>query len=180
MGGQAVVTEDDHVGDKTSVHGVADADAAFAALFAEEFENVFRTIYRIVGEKEAARDATQEAFARAYAHWKRVSTLDRPGAWVRRVAIRIAVHSVRGLLRQQRIAQRLHEPPAETEANPDLHRALLSLPRVQRAAIVLHYFEGRPIVEVGELLDCSEGAAKVRLHRARKRLGELLGEEVDE
>ena len=50
----------------------------------------------------------------------------------------------------------------------------------QRACVLLFYFEDRPIAEVVEILGISDGAVKVHLHRARKRLSELLREEVDE
>jgi RNA polymerase sigma-70 factor (ECF subfamily) len=42
--------------------------------------------------------------------------------------------------------------------------------------VALFYLEDRPVGDVAELLGCTETTAKVHLHRARKRLGELLGE----
>jgi RNA polymerase sigma factor (sigma-70 family) len=45
---------------------------------------------------------------------------------------------------------------------------------MQRAAVVLFYFEDRPVSEVAEILDCSTSTAKVHLHKARKKLAELL------
>jgi RNA polymerase sigma-70 factor (ECF subfamily) len=47
---------------------------------------------------------------------------------------------------------------------------------MQRAAIVLFYFEDRPVSEIAEILDCAPSTAKVHLHRARKTLAERLGE----
>jgi RNA polymerase sigma-70 factor (ECF subfamily) len=44
----------------------------------------------------------------------------------------------------------------------------------------LFYFEDRPVSEIAFMLGISDGAVKVHLHRARKRLSELLGEEVGE
>ncbi len=51
---------------------------------------------------------------------------------------------------------------------------------MQRAAIVLFYFEDLPVAEIAHILDCAEPTARVHLHRARKRLAEVLGEEVSE
>ena len=68
--------------------------------------------------------------------------------------------------------------PAEAAASADVLAALGRLPGKQRAAAVLFYFEDRPLDEIAELLDCSPSTAGVHLHRARTRLGELLGEEV--
>jgi RNA polymerase sigma-70 factor, ECF subfamily len=51
---------------------------------------------------------------------------------------------------------------------------------MQRAAVVLFYFEDLPLSEIASILRCSEATVRVHLHRARKRLAELLGEEVIE
>ncbi|MCA1695161.1 MAG: hypothetical protein LC749_10765, partial [Actinobacteria bacterium] len=63
----------------------------FDALFRREYPEIVRTAYGVLGERQAAEDVAQEAFARLYARWPRVGSYDRPGAWVRRVAIRVAV-----------------------------------------------------------------------------------------
>jgi RNA polymerase sigma-70 factor (ECF subfamily) len=156
------------------------SDVAFESIFRTEFTKVQRTIYPIVGEAESARDITQEAFTRLYTHWKKVSGYERPEAWVRRVAIRLAVRSRRRTFMHFRAVGRLEAPRPIVPGDPDLARALLELPPTQRAAIVLFYFEDLPISEAAELMGCSEGTAKVRLHRGRERLREILGEEAND
>lgn len=56
--------------------------------------------------------------------------------------------------------------------------ALRSLPSRQRALVVLYYYEDRPLSESAELLGMSSGAAKVALHRARRKVAEMLALEV--
>jgi RNA polymerase sigma factor (sigma-70 family) len=51
---------------------------------------------------------------------------------------------------------------------------------MQRATVVLFYFEDRPVAEIADILGISDGSVKVHLHRARQRLVVLLGEEVGE
>jgi RNA polymerase sigma factor (sigma-70 family) len=63
-------------------------------------------------------------------------------------------------------------------ADVDVLRAIRDLSGMQRAAVVLFYFEDRPLAEVADMLGCTESTARVHLHRARKRLAEILGEEV--
>ncbi|MGH7858844.1 MAG: RNA polymerase sigma factor, partial [Candidatus Binatia bacterium] len=145
-----------------------------------DFQKVLRTIYPIVGEAETARDITQEAFTRLYAHWKKVSVYERPEAWLRRVAIRLAVRSRRRLGLHLRTIGRMDQPRPVVPADPDLSRAILDLPAKLRVAIVLFYFEDLPVSESAELMGCSEGTAKVRLHRGRQRLREILGEEAND
>jgi RNA polymerase sigma-70 factor (ECF subfamily) len=156
----------------------AETDSGFAWLFRDEYPAIVRTAYLMLGDREAAEDVAQEAFVRLYARWRRVSRYDRPGAWVRRVAIRLAA---RARYRRPILALLPEQPgPAEVAADPDLRRALLSLPANQRAAIVLHYLEDLPVAEVAGLMGCAVSTAKVHLHRARKRLAMLLGEETDD
>jgi len=66
---------------------------------------------------------------------------------------------------------------AQPALDLDVLRAVAKLPGTQRAAIVLFYLEDRPVAEVADSLGCSDATARVHLHRGRKRLAELLGEE---
>jgi RNA polymerase sigma-70 factor (sigma-E family) len=155
-----------------------ETESAFAWLFRDEYPAIVRTAYLMLGDREAAEDVAQEAFVRLYARWRKVSRYERPGAWVRRVAIREASRARR---RPRALALAPEQPGlAETSADLDLRRALLSLPPNQRAAIVLHYLEDLPLAQVAELMGVATSTAKVHLHRARKRLALLLGEETND
>lgn len=59
----------------------------------------------------------------------------------------------------------------------DLFKAVMSLPKKERTVIHLFYYEDMPIKEISELLKIKESAVKTRLHRARKSLKEILGDE---
>lgn len=147
-------------------------------FFRAEYPQVVRSAYLVVYDQEAARDVAQEAFVQLLRHWNKVSKYEKPEAWVRRVAIRLAVK----VAKKQRTLTPLidgHDTPATQQmGDPDLARAVAQLPGKQRVAIVLFYFEDRPVSEIAEILDCSEATAKVHLHRARKKLAALLGEGV--
>jgi RNA polymerase sigma-70 factor (sigma-E family) len=155
-----------------------ETEAGFAWLFRDEYPSIVRTAYLMLGDREAAEDVAQEAFVRLYARWSRVSRYDRPGAWVRRVAIRLAVRARRRAATLPLQAEQLGHQ--EAPGDPDLRRALLALPAKQRAAVVLHYLEDLPVADVAELMGCAVSTAKVHLHRARKRLALELGEETDD
>lgn len=160
--------------------GVEVDDGEYAAFYRAELRAVTRTVYLIVHDAGRAEEIAQEAFVQLLRHWPSVSRYERPGAWVRRVAIRLATREVqrdrRRLLLERQAAPSLPLVPQ----NVDLLRAVARLPAQQRAAVVLFYFEDRPIAEIVDLLGCSESAAKVWLHRARHRLAELLQEEVED
>jgi RNA polymerase sigma factor (sigma-70 family) len=153
-------------------------------LFDDHYDQVVRTAFLIVQDWGRAEEVAQDAFVQLLRYWPRVSRHEMPEAWVRRVAVRLAVRSVR---REQRLTSAMVRSvppptvvadPAEAAASADVLAALGRLPGKQRAAAVLFYFEDRPLDEIAELLDCSTSTAGVHLHRARTRLGELLGEEV--
>jgi len=160
-----------------------DAEAEFTAFFRVEFARVLRTVRFVVGDPGRAEEITQDAFVQLLDHWPKVSGYERPEAWVRRVAIRMAGRAAR----RERMARLLDstfgtaEPTSEMpEGDSDVVAAVRQLPPGQRTAVVLFYFEDRPVVEVAELLGCSPATARVHLHRARRRLAALLGEVVDD
>lgn len=148
----------------------------FDSVFAAEYAPVLRTIFLICHDSHQAQDVTQEAFVELLRHWDKVSRYERPGAWVRRVAIRKLVKAMRREVRR-REAEIAFEPPATMgPADIDVLRAVRALPLRQRTAVVLYYYEDRPLDEVAELLDCSPSTAAAHVHRARAKLGGLLQE----
>lgn len=147
----------------------------FVAFYREEFSSVVRTAFLILHDRERARDIAQEAFVELFSRWSRISLYDRPEAWVRRVAIRLAVRAARREQLRQFLERELDAPSVQIPMDFDVLRAVRELPPAQRAAVVLFYFEDRPVAEVADILTCSVMTAKVHLHRARKRLAQRLG-----
>ncbi len=66
-----------------------------------------------------------------------------------------------------------------TQRREQLRLAMLRLPIILAEALELHYFEGLCGRELAEALDIPEPTARGRLHRARRQLAELLGEDLD-
>jgi RNA polymerase sigma-70 factor (ECF subfamily) len=158
-------------------------DAEYTWFFHAEYPQVVRTVHLILRDAGRAEDVAQEAFLALYARWPRISRYERPDLWVRRIAIRLAV---RAAVREGNRAQRERGAPAASPspgpapADPDVMRAIRSLPSAQRAAIVLFYFEDRPATEIAKILGCAESTARVHLVHARARLVELLSEHGEE
>jgi RNA polymerase sigma factor (sigma-70 family) len=160
---------------------VTDPSVTFDEVFAAEFTAVERTVFLIGHDREMAKEVTQDAFVALLGAWRKVSRYERPGAWVRRVAIRLAVRRLR------RDQSRLHAelralevPDVGMSRDLDVLTAVRSLPARQRAAVVLFYFEDRSVLEIADLMGCSPRTARVHLYRARQRLSQLLSvTEVD-
>lgn len=158
---------------------VTDGEIEFSVFFRAEFGAVLRTVSLMLRDDARAEEVTQDAFIQLLKNWPKVSRYDRPQAWVRRVAIRLAMR----VIRRDRLwaVARFKLAPAGASPGPslDVADAIGRLSSSQRAAIVLHYYEDRPVVEIAAILGCAEPTARVHLHRARQRLRELLGEVDD-
>jgi RNA polymerase sigma-70 factor (ECF subfamily) len=156
-------------------------EESFLWFFAGEYPRLVRSLSHLV-RREDAEDMSQEAFARLHQRWAKISRYERPDAWVRRVAINLALsHAKREGRRREREtrAERLtSRGPADDMVDTEVLNAIHTLPSRDQALVVLFYFEDRPIGEAAEILQISPGAAKVALHRARARLAELLHDEV--
>jgi RNA polymerase sigma factor (sigma-70 family) len=159
---------------------VSERDVEFTSFFRAEYPALVRTLCVVLHDRERAQDVAQDAFVQLFARWRRISHYERPDAWVRRVAIRMAVRTARRERLRPQLERELEAAPLARPLDIDLLRAIHQFPASQRAAVALFYLEDRPVSEVAEILACTEVTAKVHLHRARKRLADLLGEERSE
>jgi RNA polymerase sigma-70 factor (sigma-E family) len=151
-------------------------DREFEELFDAEFPSVVRSVFVVCQDVGRAEDLAQEAFLELLRHWGRVSRYERPGAWVRRVAIRKAVQVTKRESRRGWLERRAAAGTTGTGQPPDswhddsLWAAVRSLPPQQRAVVALFYYEDMTVEEAAGLLGCSVSTVKVHLHRARETL----------
>jgi RNA polymerase sigma-70 factor (ECF subfamily) len=151
---------------------------SYDAFFRASYLPVVRTVHLVVHDRVLAEDVAQEAFYRLLGHWRTVSTYDLPEAWVRRVAIRIAVREVQRSAARAAKEQREIVGAYDDLPDPDLVAAVRELSPMQRTVVALYYWEDRPVAEMAEILEVSESTIKQHLHRARQRLAAMLREEV--
>jgi RNA polymerase sigma-70 factor (ECF subfamily) len=115
-----------------------------------------------------------EAFARAM-HYD--GSIRDPLAWLYRTAFRLAQAELK---QERRVAEWDVEASSPAPELVGLVDALRQLSPNQRAAIVLHHEADLPVEEVARRMGTAAPTVRVHLHRGRKRLRELLGdEEVD-
>jgi RNA polymerase sigma factor (sigma-70 family) len=156
-------------------------EESFSWFFAAEYPQLVRTLSHLV-RREDAEDVSQEAFARLHQRWAKVSRYERPDAWVRRVAINLALsHAKREGRRHERETRAVRltsRGSSDATVDSEVMAAIRTLPSRDQALVVLTYFEDRPFADAAEILQISSGAARVALHRARARLAELLHEEA--
>lgn len=167
-------------------------EEAFAILVEAYQTPVYNLCYRMLGEPEAAEDAAQETFLKVYQNLPRYD-IERPFAtWL----LSIAAHHCIDRLRRRRFStfsidededapveipdQHAPDPEAETarrEQQRRLQRLLQELEPLDRAAVVLRYWQDASEIEIAQVLGLTVPAVKSRLHRARKALAVLWQEE---
>ena len=81
--------------------------SSFDDAFESSYGRLVRTLTVICGDRDVAADCVADAFERAFVRWRRVSRLDDPVAWIRRVAINRAPRHHRRTTRGRRAVERL-------------------------------------------------------------------------
>ncbi|MGH9016344.1 MAG: SigE family RNA polymerase sigma factor [Acidimicrobiales bacterium] len=152
----------------------------FTELYCSSYARLVGQVTVVTADVGAAEDAVQEAFGRLWTRWDVVSTYDRPEAWVRRVAVNVAISRWRRLRRFRPLGD-TDRPAvdAETGIDGDIGAALRRLPVRQRQALLLHHVVGLPVAEVAREMGVAPGTVKSWLFRGRQALhGALSIEEV--
>jgi RNA polymerase sigma-70 factor (ECF subfamily) len=158
---------------------------AFESIVNARMDAVYRLTSAILGDEADARDATQETFVAAWRQIRRLREPEKLDAWLQRIAVNASRMTLRA-----RGRRRVREIPSSTVAAladraaaspPDdaaiLDSALATLPVEQRAILVLHHLEGRPLAEIATILEIPEGTAKSRLFAARRALAAAIAAE---
>lgn len=150
----------------------------FDSFYERHYGAVLRAVVLLVPTVEDAHDVCQEAFLRAFRDWSRVASLENSTAWVRHVAVNIALDAGRRRRSLGRLLPRLaHEArsvPAPDPAALDLRGALSHLSLRQQRVLVLHHLCDLTVTDIAELLDCPEGTVKTHLTRGRAALAARL------
>jgi RNA polymerase sigma-70 factor (sigma-E family) len=143
----------------------------------DEFVNtrgpaLLRFAYLLTGNAHQAEDLVQEALARSHPRWTKVEQYDVPEAYVRKAVLRLYLSWRRRRSSTEVVVATMHDGMAVTMDESDriavreqLWQMLVKLPRMQRAVLVLRYFEDRDDDDIAGLLGCAR--ATVRVHAAR-------------
>jgi RNA polymerase sigma-70 factor, ECF subfamily len=160
------------------------APEPFDAFYLREYPAVVGLLQGLLRSRLVAEELAQETFLVAYRDWSRVSGLDNPRAWVRRVALNQRGSFLRAYLRQQareRSSVVLHEEDTIKLADDhaEVWAAIRTLPPSQAQVIALHYYEDYSVSQIADALGRAPGTIKAQLHHGRRRLARLLGADPD-
>jgi RNA polymerase sigma-70 factor (ECF subfamily) len=153
----------------------------FGEFYLASYGRTVAMVAALVGNKHEAEDIAQEAYARALARWRLLRAYDLPEAWVRKVALRLAIDAARRQRRWVATLARLaslRQAPASEPADDLLHsplgEALLSLPLIERQVLALHYVADLPVNAIAQECGLPPGTVKTRLAAGRRHLEERL------
>jgi RNA polymerase sigma-70 factor (ECF subfamily) len=142
-----------------------------------------RTLIATTGDRHLAQEVTQEALARAWERWDTVSRLDAPEAWCYRVAINLATSQFRRRAALKRAMRRVPQPSWTIEPppqeDPQLQRALATLPDQQRQVVALRFLADLSVDETAQVLRIPVGTVKSASSRALAALRSIIEQEVE-
>ena len=161
------------------------SETDFKTLIEQHSRQVLGIATRILGNPHDAQDVHQEVFLEIWRRWR---TYDGPIDWkayLYRTTVRKALEFAKrsrarrslAALQVPRTGTNTPDGPLQTvELHRRLTRCLAKLPKHQATVFVLSRFEGLSGEKVAEILGCSQGTVRVRLHRAAKQLARDLGD----
>lgn len=184
---------------------VSATKAGFDSLYRAHYPDVHRFVFHFVQDSSLADELTQEAFLKAYQAWEGFRGDAPERIWLLRIARNVCLDYVRSPRARSRGTASLEqnqeegrepggeadsiagkEPPLtveqaarQAEMTDCVQQFVLSLPETLRTPLILHDIEGLTNGDIARVLGCSLQAAKMRLHRARTKLREMMDERCD-
>jgi RNA polymerase sigma-70 factor (ECF subfamily) len=177
----------------------------FDSTYRTHYSDVHRFVFQFVQDASLADELTQETFLKAYRAWGRFRGEAPERIWLLRIARNVCLDYLRGPRSRVRKTASLEvagdegrEPSSESAAFPGkesplsveeaarqaemtdcVQQFVLSLPETLRTPLVLHDMQELTSAEIAQVLGCSVEAAKMRLHRARTKLRQMMEERCD-
>lgn len=160
--------------------------------------SLYRHIYRMVFNEALSEDLFQETFLRIYVHIQRYEPTAKFSTYAFKIATNLCINELKKRQRRKGVPLQEELPDGpngdvvgvvleDVRDTPEMNlsrdqeitavrAALEQLPEHQRAVLTLSFYEGLPYEEIAEILDCSVGTVKSRVHRGKKAMLEFLRE----
>jgi RNA polymerase sigma-70 factor (sigma-E family) len=155
-------------------------ESSFEEYVVARGDALLRFAYVLSGDRYLAEDLVQEVLARVHGRWHRMAHVEQPDAYLRTAVVR------------QFLSWRRRRASGETPTDPmperasavdtatrqatqdEMWRLLATLPRKQRAVLVLRFYEDLPDPEIAEVLGCRPATVRAHASRGLARLRRLL------
>lgn len=175
----------------------------FDSVYRSHFANVRHFVFQFVQDAALADELTQDAFLKALDAWDSYRGEAPERIWLLRIARNVCLDHLRSPRARRAASLDIaeaegrepavssvpasgSEPPlsveqvaAQAEMTECVQQFVLSLPETLRTPLILHDMQGLTNGEIAQVLGCSLEAAKMRLHRARDKLRQMMDERCD-
>lgn len=150
---------------------------SFDDFLAERLDGLLRYATTLTGDPHLAQDIVQEVLLRAQQRWHRIDSpptyvrrmiTNEYLSWRRRKAVRSTVPSPPATLDE--LSPPVADPSAHYHEREAMRQRLATLPRKQRAAVVLRYYENQSDGEIAALLGCRASTVRSQISRALRTL----------
>lgn len=170
-------------------HLTAEDRRLFEELATRHYRQAYHIAYRMTSSHARAEDLTQEAMVRAFQSFHRYRR-DLPFAnWLYRIIVNLHIDELRrrpkawidsvddmpGVLELPDLNSDPSDLVLSREIDTCLQQALAALPKDFRTAVVLCDIEGLSYEEIAQVMGCSIGTVRSRIHRGRNQLRRTLG-----
>ncbi len=190
--------DNDHNLIKRTAHGDL---SAFEELVKKHQNSVINFIYRYIGDKIEAEDLSQEVFLKVFKFAKQYKPEAKFTTWLYRIITNLCLNYLR---KKKHISFISLDTPVFVDGekftkqvslpnflNPDavferqekestIRKAIDSLPKSQRIAVLLQRFEGLSYKEISGIMKCSVSSVESLLFRAKQTLKERLKKDLEE
>jgi len=148
-----------------------------ASLYAAHYRSLVRLAALLLDDPAACEDVVQEAYVRV--HGRDLDDQNKVLAYLRQTVVNLARSSLRRRLVAQRLAPRpdratVDDATYATVQRDELVRALRTIPRREREAVVLRYFADLSEAQTAEVMGCAVGSVKGYASRGLARLSTIL------
>ena len=159
----------------------------FSSIYDKYIEKIYRFTFLKVNSKEIAEDITSDTFLKGWeAYQKSQNQIKNPQAFLYKIANNLIIDYYRIKGRTDIVStenKRISDPRINIEKKAKLSSdmdniriALSSLNQDYQNVIIWHYLDGIQVKEIAEIMDRSESATRVLLHRALKSLKKQVNE----
>jgi len=147
--------------------------ATFEEFARQELPGLLRYGVMLTGDRELAQDLVQDVMIKAHSHWRRIGAADHPRLYVKTMLTRTFI-SWRRRWAVRNITLSDDSVDGEPEVDhalsivdrDDVWQRLATLPRQQRAVLVLRYYEQLTDREIATMLGCTDGTVREYASRA--------------
>ena len=165
-------------------------ESTFRQIYDEVFPVLMKVVYHVTYNIDVAEDVCQEAFIRFYDKDMVFPSVEDAKFWLIRVTKNLSINHVKKKAREAASIEKIKKAPQGEnpfrdgaselllkESQQAVRKAVASLPEMYRMVIVLKEYAGLDYKQIGKVMGITESNVKVRVHRARRELETILGQE---